>query len=348
MNLSLLVAVPALAVAAIAQGESPARSAEAILRDFDRVAMPSFSDGSDPESVRRFKQAIDDGCARQAELAAELQRAHPDHPRLPDVLSTRWAGMTNARGLADEVATEVGALLQQESPRQDVRSEALLARSRAMLLSAKFTDLERLDAVRATLAIEGQDDRVANDFIDFVERHVVDPAAQRTLLEIVAKRWPDSAYGGRTAKRWLHVLGMIGKPFREQLPESLRPWFDAETKEPRDVTVVHFWMGWASIDDPEDDVAAMKSLRQELGQRVRLLGLINGDAKERLPALRDAGVDWPQTELRDEQPMTTPFGAPRSGLCFVLDRAGIVVGITGRAFTVKKRIDQLEALATAR
>jgi len=348
MNPLLLVVAPLLTFAAMAQGEAPPRRAAAILRDFDRVAMPSFSDGNDAESARRFKQAIDDGCARQAELAAELQRAHPDHARLPAVLSIRWAGMTNARGLADEVANEVGALLQQEGLREDVREQALLARSRAMIVSARFTDLERLDAVRATLAIEGQDDRIANDFVDLVERHVVDPETQRTLLEAVVKRWPDNPYGGRTAKRWLHVLGMIGKPFGEQLPASLRQWFAAETKAACDFTVVHFWMGWVAVDDPDDDVPALQALRLGLGERVRLLGLINDDAADRLPAVRAAGVDWPQAELRDEKPMTTPFGAPRAGLCFVLDRNGNVVGITGRAGSVKKCIDLLEAEAAVR
>lgn len=231
-----------LAAGAFAQETAKPRSAKDILRDYDRVVMPSMSDGNSPEAVARFKKQITDGCMRQAELALELQKAHPDHARLPDVLSYRWAGMTNACDLADAVAKETAALLAQDGLRADVRSKALLARSRAMLVSEAFDDMERLEAVRATIDLEGEEEYAAHGMVELVDRHIVDPETQRMLLDIVVKRWPDAKYGSGDAKRWLKVFERIGKPFAEQLPAANREWFAQSTKQPAEFTVVQLWM----------------------------------------------------------------------------------------------------------
>ncbi|MBI5851167.1 MAG: hypothetical protein HZB39_09080 [Planctomycetes bacterium] len=42
-------------------------------------------------------------------------------------------------------------------------------------------------------------------------------------------------------------------------------------------------------DDPE--IAGLRALREEFGERVQLVGLLYGDAEARWPALREAGVD---------------------------------------------------------
>ena len=44
-------------VSLLAAQDAEPRTAREILRDFDRVSMPSFSSGNDPESLRRFADA---------------------------------------------------------------------------------------------------------------------------------------------------------------------------------------------------------------------------------------------------------------------------------------------------
>lgn len=339
-----LASLAFLTVAAAAQ--DPPRSAKAILREFDRVAMPSMSDGSDPDSARRFRAAIAEGCRRKAELAAELQRVDPTHARLPSVLAIRWAGLTNALGKADEVASELETLLQGDL-RDDVRNEAVLALARARVASDSGDNLKRLEAVQAAMKLDTNEDLAASCLLDLCQRHIADPVVQRSLLEAAVARWPDSAYGGRPAKRWLHVAGSIGRPFRPLLPENLRTWFAEVAGTPAEFTVVQTWTGWVPSDGEDEEIAALSSMRRELGARVRLVGLLNGDLDERLPAARAAGVDWPQAALPDPEPMTAPFGAPRVGFYFVLDREQIIVGVVGRATLVRERIRQLDAAAKA-
>ncbi|MFY9341429.1 MAG: hypothetical protein WAT39_02990 [Planctomycetota bacterium] len=338
-----------LALVAAAHAQDAPRTAAQILRDFDRVAMPSFSDGSDSESVKRFKAAIEKGCRQKAEFAAELQRKHPDHERLPEVLSIRWAGMTNALGMADDVAKELATLLQADKLRADVKREAVQARARAMLVSKSFDNLARLDAVSAVLEDrEGDDGHAASLLLDFVEDHVVDPETQRTLLGIAIDRWPDDPYGGRPAKRWLALVDRIGKPFVEQLPAEHRAWFGETTTGDAEFTIVQVWMGWVNDrdgDGKDPELAALQQLRQDLGDRVRVLGLVDGKLEERRPAMQQAGVDWPQHEFTDQEPMRTPFGAPRVGFYFVLDQKLQVAGVVGRAASLRERIDQLRAQA---
>lgn len=333
-----------LLAAAVAVAQDTPRPAKEILRDFARVAMPSFSDGADAESVRRFRQAIDDGCRRKAELAAELQRSHPEHERLPELLAIRWAGMTNALGEADAVLTEVTPLLKSDALRDDLRREALRALARARIASAACTNLERLDAVTDLIELGDKDYAfAASCLLDLVEQHVVDPATQRMLLDLAVEQWPDKPYGGRPAKRWLQLIDRIGRPFADELPAAQRPWFVDHTRDAAEFTVVQVWTGWPHTGDggKDPEIEALRALRRDFGARVRLLGLLNGDLAERLPAATEAGVDWPQIELPDPEPMACPFGAPRVGFYFVLDRDGRIAGIAGRAALLRQRIDQI-------
>lgn len=317
------------------------RPAKEILRDFDRVAMPSMSEGSDPESVQRFLRAIDAGCRRQGELAVELQRGHPQHRRLPALLATRWAGMTNALGEADATLTELEPLLRDDTLREDVRREALRALARARIASERCTNPERLDAVSDLFERGGKDsDFAASCLMDLVEERVADPESQRMLYELAVKRWPDNPYGGREAKRWLRLLERTGQPFVDQLPADLRSWFAEQTRDEVEYTVVQVWMGWVDADgDGKDrEIDALQTLRREFGPRVRLLGLVNGDLEAHRAAFVAAGIDWPQVHLPDPEPMACPFGAPRVGFCFVLDRHLRITGFVGSARLLDERI----------
>lgn len=232
----------------------------------------------DPDSVRRFHQAIEHGCRQKAELAAELQRAHPEHARLPEVLAIRWAGMTNAFGEADAVIAELGKLVADDQLRADVGREAKRALARACVASDHATNPERIDASTEVVAQDGdRHEFAAPCLLDCVEMRIADPATQRRLWQVAVKRWPDEPYGGREASRWLHLLDMIGKPFVEQLPAVSREWLGSVTKDATDYTVVQVWMGWPGQESGGGEVEALQQLRRDLGVRVRLLGLINGD-----------------------------------------------------------------------
>lgn len=333
--------VLSLTALAIAQDTLAKRPAKEILREFDSVRMPSMSDGADPESVRRFKKEIHDGCSKMAALALELHQSHPDHARVAALLDNRWSGLTHACDRADEVAKETAALLQQEGLRDDVKKQALLARARAMIASENFTDVERIDAVRATMVIKDEDDRLASSMIDLVERHIADPETQKMLFEIVVETWPDAKYGTRDAKALLRLHEAIGKPFAELLPEANRAWFAEQTKAASEFTVAQLWMGWLDRDGEDDDLKALKATRKKFGERVRLVGFLHGALEARMADAKRAGVDWPQAQIDSAEPMRNPFGAPKCELYFVLDRDLKIAGIVGRAALAGELLDQI-------
>lgn len=101
--------------------------------------------------------------------------------------------------------------------------------------------------------------------------------------------------------------------------------------------------GWLDREGDDPELAALLALKKDLGARVRLLGLVNGDFEARMPEITKAGIDWPQAKIEDEKPMTCPFGAPKSLLYFVLDKDLKIVGIGGRAALARERIDQVLA-----
>ena len=337
------IIVASLLAALLTQDPAP-RPAADILRDYDRVEMPSMSDGADPESVKRFRDAIDAGCRQKAELALELHRGHPEHARVPELLEVRWAGMTNALGEADAVVAETKAMLGRKDLRADVRTPAMHARARALLASDKAGNVERLKAVRELIAADPENEATGGCLLEFVEQHLGDPETMTPLLEIASERWAKSDHVGRPAKRWLRLLARLGLPFVELLAEEARAPFAAATAEPSKFTVVQLWMGWVRDDGsgkPDPELAALQALRKEHGESVRLIGLLNGDLAERMPEVKKAGVDWPQLEAPDQEPMTSPLGVPRLPCYFVLDAKGNVVGVAGRAASAAARVRQL-------
>ncbi|MEZ6038093.1 MAG: hypothetical protein R3F29_11460 [Planctomycetota bacterium] len=336
----LPLVVTCLALLPPLAAQDAVRAAADIVRDFDRVNMPSVSTGGDADGVRRFREAIQHGCRRKAELAAELQRSYPEHARLPEMLATRWAGLSNALDRADDVLQEVDQLLTQNDLREAVRNEALRARARACIASERCGDVQRLDAISAILDLPGDYSFAAACLTDFVERHVSAPETQRMLYEVAVAKWPGKPYGGRPARRWLAVLDGIDAPFVEQLPEATRPWFAEVTAAPAKWTVVQLWTGLVG-DAQSEEIRQLQALREQAGAEIRVIGLLNGDFEQRLPAARLAGVDWPQHEIADPEPMTNPLGMPRFGGCLLLDGELRLVGVLGRAALVKKRIAEL-------
>lgn len=329
----MIRSIPAVLLFAscLAAQDPPARTAADILRDFERVVVPSSSEGNDPASARRFRESVASACQRKADLALELFRGHPEHERVGELLATRWAGLTNAVRAADAVVAETTELLATPGLGKDLEREATRARTHALMSSAKATNAERIAAVRQLVTIAPDDAYTGICLLGLVQGHLGDPAQMKALLDQAVEQWPESAYVGRPAKAWLRVLEKVGTPFLDSIPAEEREVLAAEMREPAPFTVVQVWMGWlrGGADDPE--LAALQSLRREFGDVVRVVGLVSGKLDERLPAARAGGVDWPQLAASRGKGMSTPCGVPSFPCYFVLDRNLEIVGIVGRA-----------------
>jgi len=332
---------PCLVLAPLLAQEPAARTAQQILRDFDRVGMPSMSSGGDAASVQRFKDEIAAGCRRKAEFALELWRTQPDHARAAEVLDIRWAGMTNALGEAEKVAAETKRFLADPGLRADVRQKAAYAQAHALNGSPEATNLQRLRAARLLLEAAPEDERTGLCLVEFAERHLGDPEVMRPLLEIAAERWPESPHAGRPAGRMLALLDSIGRPFAEQLPEAQRTWFAEATAQPVAATVVQVWNGAIRTAGKDRELEALVALHGELGEGGRLLGLLHGDLAAKLPAAQQAGVAWPQAAIEAPAAMAQPFRSHRLPLYFVLDRQLAVVAVTWNAASLAERVREL-------
>jgi len=336
-------AVLLLASVLPAQGAEP-RPAVEILRDFDRVVVPSSSEGSDAASTRRFREEVAKACQRKADLALEMFAAYPDHERVSELLATRWAGITNAVRDPDAVAVETADLLATSNVHDDVKREAMRARAHALIESDTASNVQRIAAVRELVAVDPESESTGICLFDLAHARLGDPAQMKALLEQAAEQWPESVYVGRPAKNWLRVLENVGNPFLDAIPPDGRAAFEAETREPASFTVVQVWMGWlrGGADDPE--LAGLKALRHEFGESVRVVGLLYGDLDERLPAARAAGMDWPQLAAPRGRLTPTPGGVPSFPCYFVLDRDLVVVGVTGRAAAAAVRLRRLRSV----
>ncbi|MFO1076237.1 MAG: hypothetical protein U1E73_00760 [Planctomycetota bacterium] len=309
------------------------RPANEILREFERVAMPGMSEGSDPESVRRFHEAIVQGSRRKAALALELFESFPDHERVPELLGARWALLTNAVHENDAVIVETSLLLDEADLRPELRVAATHARTHAMLLSERATTAERLRAVRELVQVDRDSELTGIAIVDLVEDHLADPAMMRPLLAAAQDQWPDSGYVGRPAKRWLALLDLVGKPFRDQLPPETRAAFDLATGDPGRFTVVQVWLGWVATAAGEPEIATLRTLRDDGKGDIALVGLypeFRGSRGEPVPVV----IDWPQIGLPGKGAMQSPFGANRLPIYFVLDDQLRVVTVVGRSATV--------------
>ena len=89
------------------------------------------------------------------------------------------------------------------------------------------------------------------------------------------------------------------------------------------------------------EIEALGALRAEFGNAVRVIGLLNGDLAERLPAAEQAGVAWPQLPIEGPKPYGSPLGVGRMPCYFVLDADLTIVGVVGSAKAAALRLRQL-------
>lgn len=344
MNFHPVVVIAAAATTLLAQ--APVRTAAAILREFHAVAMPSMSRGGDAESVARFKQAIADGCRKKAELAMELFRGHPQHDEVPRVLDVRWAGMTNALQLADDVLAETEELNRRPELRPELRRQLLQARARAALLSAKVAVPAKLEAIRDAIAFGKDDERLGILLLEFAEKHVGKPESMRRLADIALENWPDSAWVANPARGMLRQLDKVGKPYELAFTDVLGGGEIDVRATGAPFVLVQVWSGESSRQD--DEHQQVQALRQRLGAAVlTVVGVYNRKHKGGVDGLRvmlrDAGIDWPHCydESQLKTPWEGPFAVPRTPFYYLLDADGVVVGVGYNVAAVEGRLAAL-------
>ncbi len=157
-----------------------ARSAEEILAEHRAVKTPRNSFGMTKEE---FETKLGAGVARQGALASELLAGHPEHPEVPRLMQTRWAGLVNFFERPEEVLREAGAVIESGKPPALVPI-ARLAVANASLAAASLPTEVRVRRVEEALAANGGDVASAAYLLsELATRYVAEPERQRALLE---------------------------------------------------------------------------------------------------------------------------------------------------------------------
>jgi hypothetical protein len=325
--------------------DTKARSASEILRDYRAVRMPSFSDGSSPEAAKRFKDAINEGCLRQAELALELYRAWPDHPQVPSTLHTRWAGMNNALGQSKAVLKEVRDVLKKEK-RKPIRAEAFAAAARAALLLDAVPRKTKVKLIEGMIKAMPEDERCPVSLLDIAKYHTSDPLEIGKICARILEHWPDSNRAAGPARRLSKHAALVGEPFAFSFKDvASGEQVDTQSFKGKPVLV----MLWSHVSERiRKEMAAVEGMGAR-NQSLRVVGIHNwqldGGAEALKKRLAELGIDWPHAYPKQEMktPWSGRWAVGEVPFYYLVDARGNLVGISHRIRMIKERLRELKS-----
>lgn len=330
------------AMIALLPAATDKRPAKEILREFYSISTPQHSGGADEASVERFRLIIRNACKRKARLALELYRDHPEHAKVAELMDARWAAMTNALELADEVDVEVSRHLGEET-RADLRRAAYQARARARLVSQSFDRATKRAAIDDALRFDPENERGGVSLMDLVSDHPHSVAEMREAVSIVLAQFPRGRWSAPNARSLKRHLDRIGEPI------SLRG-VDVHSGEDFALeslrgkpTLLMIWDG--GFEYCMEEVTAVTRFRSENAPRVNAAGCLRMRWKLERPLpeyLVEHGIDWPVVHRPEETPFEGPFRTPRSPFYWLLDAEGRLASVCYRAAHLQAALDRLE------
>lgn len=242
--------------------ETARRPAAAILADFDGVVYPSMSEGSDPESLARFRKTIDDASHRQEVLAQELFESHHDHARVPELLRMRWQLLVNVDRDFQRVRKETASLA----------GDARLAPLAAALRAWACVDDESLPFATRVQDVEAALEQAPADFLpqaallELARRKSCDAELQRKAAERIAALDAGDDGVGADARRLAKLVGKVGERIDAgfQDDRTHQPFRLADLRG-HPVVVSFLPSPWSEQEPVE--AAELKRLSEEFGAR---------------------------------------------------------------------------------
>lgn len=312
-----------------------------ILREFDRLSFPSMSRDASPEGAARFRAEVREIARRKCELANDLFELDPDNARMADLIGKRWALMINSLQLPADVLTEADAFLKNEALRDDLRREALLARTRG-LLATDAAPPACLRAIQALLEVDPKSTGAGLAIMELLRTRDIPPQACRELVTQVQKSWPDDKWISADAKGFAGQLDRIGKPLDLAFDDILGSGEVRSDTSPCPHTLAIYWSTQmpADFDAVKADVAARKGLRT--------IGVVTFRNKDGVAAvteqLKARGIDWPHCydEAKIGNPFESAYRTPRTPFYYLLDDKGVVVRFAYEWAVMRRILDGLK------
>jgi thiol-disulfide isomerase/thioredoxin len=271
------------------------RDAEAILKDYQAVKLPSYdsSKREDQAYLRAYMDERSQAVARQNELALELFKAHPQHEQAVQLMLTRWR---NLRGPdAAKAVDEMDQFVKDypDSPKKkDVRSAQVM-----LLVNTAHPDRARAQKLTDEFIKEFPKDEMGAQLLMMQTWSLRgDKAAEEAIYRRIAAEYPGTR-SAKFAEGNLRQFAGIGQPFE-------LAFTDAMTDKPVSikglagkVVVVDFWATWCGPCIAE--MPKMKELYAKYkDQGVEFIGVSLDQPGEGLKALKkyveENDISWPQ------------------------------------------------------
>ena len=324
------------------------RSAKAILADYDAVRTPSQSRGTSPEALAAFESAVRRGSKRRAELALELYLSAQDHARVPTLMQSRWMLMCNALDLHGAVDVEVGGFLGPERSKP-LRVAAHWARAHARLELESHPRADKLAAVEAALALDGDSDFGSIYLHRLAGFHTPDMAEARELCDRILARW-DQGEGAAGARRLAKALDRVGQVHDFRLAKALgHSELDSAAYRGAPL-LVHVWIGgelrW--ISESLAELVALRKTHPDLAVVSLCLWTYPGGTQALAEAAEAHGVRWPIGLVADlpepeAKALEAAWEPPRSPCFYLLDAEGRLEAVALHRRVLTPHLERLSA-----
>ena len=235
---AVLVLLAFLSPAAVVLADG--RPAGAILGDFDAIVVPPIPPKTDREAIKGIMEARTKAMARQAELALELQKAHPDDPRVPELLMVRFPILLSKPGKTGETLAEIDAALPTiKDPK--IARDLMHLKLIALLASTKLTG-QASPLVDEFIRQDPMDPRNP-ELLNRLGWSSSDLAVQAETFRRLIAQYPDSVPSKIVTKR-LELLDRIGKPFELEFVDAIKGSTVSIKGLKGKVVVIDFWATW--------------------------------------------------------------------------------------------------------
>jgi len=269
----------AVVLGAICLGGGGRRPAEEIVREFNTVKYPGFTEDISREE---FQKLAAPAAERQCRLALELYESHPDHQDVSRLMAARWTLTVNSLQRPRRTIEETEKILAGGPKR--LRAVAATRRAYAGLADPQTPVEERFRYVREALAEAPKDAHWGTKLLYALAfENSSRPAKQRELYELAVDRFGEPAT--RTMGSSMRLLDRIGR--RVELAfEDVRTGKPMTLRKGRP-TVVFVWSPTAEC---RDDIEVLRRARGVDVRCVYFGGSSRESAKERAA---EHGVEWP-------------------------------------------------------
>jgi thiol-disulfide isomerase/thioredoxin len=334
----LLVAVVAcglLASGAVARAAD--RPADEILKDLAALKPPVIDSAKiqDRAYLQKYREEFSNDLAKRSKLITELYKAHPDHERVPALLSSRWTNFDFfTESTPEELIKEADFVLGRTSEKT-LKASALFLKARVALMKDNANPAAALPAIDAFVKAAPGDPRGAS-LLYSAARSVTDTKIKTELEDRIVKEFPKSPYvasieGARKQRE------SVGKPFDLEFADAIKGTSVSIKGLKGKVVVIDFWATWCGPCVAE--LPNMKKLYAEFKDKgVEFIGVSLDQPEEKggLKALKDFvsknEIGWPQYYQGNfwQSKFSASWGINAIPSVFVVDQAGKLYSVEAR------------------